>query len=268
MKIPFIILVVLSFSVQAKSPQIIEILQGKKNPDLQIIKYEDGSVVFKENGRVLPPEPIIPVSGPPIRTEKQNQLLITRPISRDYHPSHMSGSSIYTPTVLLNYATAQSVLNDFSRKWVQGSQCYDRAHVWAFEEYQKFGTNLMKAFLFFSDDYIERYKFPWWFHVAPYSYLKLNNELTERILDPMFSQYPLKFKLWTDLFMKNKVPCKEILNYSEYSQSSHGSDCYLLRATMHYWQPQDLEALEDSEIERAGFFNDDIIWAYDHGFKN
>lgn len=266
MKTLILFLLALSLPLSAKPPKIVEILQGKYDSNLKIIKYEDGTVEFKEDERSIES---MKIKSEMVSVDTAvHSKVATRPVTREYSPIHHSGTSIYNPTVLLNYSTAQNVMDEFRKTWVQGSQCYDRAHIWVYEENFKYGTNLMKAFLFFSDDYIERYKFPWWFHIAPYAYLKLNGELTERILDPMFAKYPLKFKLWTDLFMKNKVECKSIEHYSEFSENPHSDDCFIQRTTMHYWQPKDLEALEESGIEKSGFFNLEVQWAYDNAFKN
>jgi Glutaminase len=266
----FSTLVLFTFSLPGSTGKIKEIIHGKYSSHLRILKFQDGTVAYMENGKKLDSMKLVG-EWVSFKTDRQFSLkdiqITPRPLSKDYDPTFETKTAIYHPTVLLNYSVAQKVMDEFRRPWAQGAQCYDRAHVWAFEENKKYGTNLMKAFLFFSDDYIERYRFPWWFHVAPYANLKMNNELTERILDPAFAKYPLKFKLWTDLFMKNKVECASIERYSDYSAGTVTSDCFIHRATMHYWQPKDLEALEDYDSEKNGFFDEEVQWAYDNGFK-
>ncbi len=172
----------------------------------------------------------------------------------------------YQPSILASYSVAQTVLNSFNTSTIEGAQCYDKAHRWVYDEHKAYATKLMKMFLFFSDDYIARYTYPWWFHAAPFAYLRMNNETTERIMDPTFSQYPLKLKIWTDLFMKNKVECKSIDKYSGYSRNPQGGDCFIQRVSMYFWQPKDLEAFENTGALKSNFIPWEIDWAYEHGF--
>ncbi len=170
----------------------------------------------------------------------------------------------YTPTVYPTYGMATDVLNGMRRNWVNGSQCYDRSHVWAFEEATYSQRYLQKAFLFFADSYIQRYNFPWWFHTAPYALVKLNGEIVERIMDPAFTQYPLKFKLWTDKFMRNQAECKVVTKYTDYSEHPGEDDCYVIKKSIFFWQPKDLEAFDRSGVEKKKF----IDWEVNHAYTN
>ncbi len=170
---------------------------------------------------------------------------------------------LYIPTIYSSYDYATDVLAGMKRNWVNTSQCYDRSHVWAYEEAYA-GRNLQKAFLFFSDAYISRNDFPWWFHTAPYALVKLKGETVERIMDPAFTSYPLKFKLWTDMFMNNKVECKLVQKYSDYSTHPGEDDCYMMKTSIYFWQPKDLEAHDKSGVQKSKF----IDWEIKHAYKN
>jgi hypothetical protein len=64
----------------------------------------------------------------------------------------------------------------------------------------------------------------------------MNGFVNERIMDPAFTQYPLKEKLLTDIFIKNKVVCKAIGKYFEYSAHPSEDDCYIMKTSMYFWQ--------------------------------
>jgi hypothetical protein len=94
--------------------------------------------------------------------------------------------------------------------------------------------------------------------------VKLNGETVERVMDPGFNRYPLKFKLWTDLFMKNKAECKLVEKYSDYSTHPGEDDCYMMKTSIYFWQPKDLEAQERSGVVKTKF----IEWEIKHAYKN
>ncbi len=173
----------------------------------------------------------------------------------------------YTPTVYPSYQMAKDVLSGMRRAWSDNSQCYDRSHIWAYEEFNWGRRYLQKAFLFFSDSYIERYNFKWWFHTAPFALINMNGVVAERIMDPAFFQYPLKEKIWTDIFMENKVTCKLIGKYSDYSAHPDQNDCYIMKTSIYFWQPKDLDALERTGIEKKKFIDWEVRHAYENGFN-
>lgn len=172
----------------------------------------------------------------------------------------------FRPTVYASYQAATNALNSFRRDSLKEAQCYDKAHIWTYEENYYHQSRLMKVFLFFSDSYIERYNNPWWFHVAPMGLVKMGSNINERIMDAGFAQFPLKLKLWTDLFMKNKASCKIMEKYSDYSHHPGEDDCYVYKASMFFWQPKDIEALEAGQSAKTQFINWEIRHAYKYGF--
>ena len=172
----------------------------------------------------------------------------------------------FRPTVYASYQDATNALTSFRKDSLRDAQCYDKAHVWAYEENYYHQSRLMKVFLFFSDSYIERYNNPWWFHVAPLGLVKMGSNVNERVMDGGFAQFPLKMKLWTDIFMKNKASCKVMERYSDYSRHPGEDDCYIYKASMYFWQPKDIEALEAGQSAKTQFINWEIRHAYKHGF--
>lgn len=172
----------------------------------------------------------------------------------------------YTPSVLRDYTYATNLLHSFRFPPVKDAQCYDKAHIWTYETEYNYRARLLKAWLFFADHYIERYRYKWWFHVAPLAKVMMRGTVEERILDREFYRHPLKLKLWTDLFMENKATCKEVTSYYDYSQRPGEDDCYVIRSTPYYWQPKDLEARARSGTEKTQYIRWEIIHAYKEGF--
>lgn len=205
--------------------------------DTQVVKYIDGSVEFLVGKHDLPK-----ISQPPE---------IFQPF--DYVPGE--------PSIIPKYSYAQNVMDQFKMGNLGDSQCYDRAHVWTFEALKN-RIVLNKMFIFFADHYIAQYKFPWWFHVAPYALVKVKGEVGDRVMDPIFSTVPLKTKLWTDLLMKNKAECKVITSYSEFSTRPGTEDCFLMKASPYFWQPKDLEEVEKSGNFKKSFIDWEVKWAY------
>ena len=111
------------------------------------------------------------------------------------------------------------------------------------------GNSLMKAFIFFTKRYLREYNFGWWFHVSPY--LLLGDQQT--VLDRTYTKQPLPVKAWTDNFMKNKVTCPEISQYSQYRNNQEKEYCYLRKVSMYYYQPSDIEAADNNGKPKEGW---------------
>ncbi|MES2528706.1 MAG: protein-glutamine glutaminase family protein [Bdellovibrionota bacterium] len=141
-------------------------------------------------------------------------------------------------------------------------QCYNLAHVRAYEMMKYHGVNSQKMFLFFTKSYIRKYRFKWWFHVTPV--VQVKNE--QRILDPEWSKTPLPVKTWTDKYIKTKSSCPVITKYSSYEQNQETSDCYVYPAPMYYWQPLHLIELEESRQEMGSFNMSQVNTAYARDF--
>lgn len=177
-----------------------------------------------------------------------------------------SEKSDYAPTVLTSLLEAQNVFKNLRRGARGSSQCYNRAHVWAYESKKNFNLDSMKVFLFFTSKYIREYDYIWWFHVAPFTYVQENGFKTERVLDLSFTKGPTQMKDWTDKFMENKSVCLPVTRYSEYERNQEKAYCYLYRASMYYVQPLDLEYLETDGTEKAAWLNYELKRAYRNGF--
>ncbi len=274
-----LILLLLPLFISLSHAEIFEVHSIKQrlaDEKAWIIKFNDGRVGFwneDEDPSIQPeklPRAIIQaqLSEENVLSEIMIVGLSIRTTSPDSNKRKIEilPSLPYTPTIYPSYQMATDVLSRMRRNWSDNSQCYDRSHIWAFEEFTWGRRYLQKAFLFFSDSYIERYNFKWWFHTAPFALISMNGAVNERIMDPAFTQYPLKEKLWTDMFMQNKAACRPISKYSDYSGHPGEDDCYIMKTSVYFWQPKDLEALERSGIEKKKFIDWEVKHAYENGF--
>jgi hypothetical protein len=119
----------------------------------------------------------------------------------------------------------KSMLNDGDRR---RSQCFKRAHIWAYDMWSKLGLSTQKVFIFYTQRYIQLEDFEWWFHVAPLVVVRGE----DYVLDGTFMQKPITLKGWKDYFIKSeKVNCPLIENYQEYSKNQWKRLCFLMKTS-------------------------------------
>lgn len=176
-------------------------------------------------------------------------------------PDPRPAPASYTPTDLRSYSEAQSIFSQMRRAQSR-SQCYNRAHIWTYEEFQRSGLRSMKLFMFFTRSYIYQYRYKWWFHVTPMTFVNG----TAMTMDRTFMRRPVDIKTWTDNFIYSKRNCPIINKYSSYSQHQDTEHCYLHPASMFFWQPRDLETHERTGFQKNQFINSEINWAYQDAF--
>lgn len=172
----------------------------------------------------------------------------------------------YEPSVVKG-GTAKGYFNE-SRISRGETQCYNRAHVWAFELWKNHQTKSQKIFLFFSRKYIREHHFGWWFHVAPL--LIVDSWLggkSEKVIDPRYITAPREIDWWIGKFVSGNITCPEIKKYSEYADYPYSEDCYYLKAPMYVYQPLDLEMQEVWGVQKNQFVQLDLEWAYKEAFQ-
>ncbi len=172
----------------------------------------------------------------------------------------------YVPTVV-TLTKAKNMFIRMRRDWKSSGQCFNRAHVWTFEEFQKNQTNLNKVFLFFTSKYIRTYRFGWWFHVTPMTYVGGSGRAYWKMLDRRYTSGPLNSKTWSDIFIKSKKTCKTVKKYSEYRENQRSQDCYFIEAPMYFVVPSDLDRLESLGEERTEYVDVEVDHAYWDAFK-
>lgn len=176
----------------------------------------------------------------------------------------------YTPTILNSDAEAHALFNNVS-EMASGSQCYMRAHLWAYKWSRTRQVNSMKVFLFFTNKFRNENKswgkpYKWWFHVAPFVYVrKPDGSLKEVVLDRQFLDGPVEMQAWTDAFMKtDKVPNPDkCVDLPQYTQDSYFSNpwynhCLLRKEPMYVMQPNDAEAYDKRAVSITNFREIDL----------
>lgn len=171
----------------------------------------------------------------------------------------------YEPSVITS-RSAWKVFRKMRRNHQRDSQCYNRAHVWSFEEHQRSSLNSMKLFLFFTSKYIRTYRYYWWFHVAPMVLVGGHTQSNWRILDRTFTRSPLRTKSWTNIFMRNNAACKIVPKYSDYREHQQDQWCYLIPVSMYFWQPRDIERRDRTGFEKTSFLEWEVDYAYWEAF--
>ncbi len=179
-------------------------------------------------------------------------------------------NSTYNPNELLNSYITNLKTSDETRKFFYSmdknlrgrSQCYNRAHVWSWELNKKFYNNKEiqtgKMWIFFTTKYIKEYNYKWWFHVAPY----INEKGSPIVLDRTFMREPADLKTWTDKFIKSQAPCIEVNRYSDYRDHQKIEDCYIIKTSLFYWQPFQIQNLEAKNEQRKSWQEHELKKAY------
>lgn len=171
----------------------------------------------------------------------------------------------FSSSVVSNLESAQRYFNAMRSKMRGRSQCYNRAHVWAFELYRKYRLKSNKVWIFFTRKYINRYDWKWWFHVSPS--VEVAGQDEEIVLDRKFTNSPLTLTQWKNKFIRNNYNCPLIDRYSQYANDGGGENCFILKSSMYYWQPYNLENLEKGtgEIPNGRWLEYQLDKAYRNG---
>lgn len=172
-------------------------------------------------------------------------------------------SFTYDPTVVSSGTATTRIFRRMRRDYQNDSQCYNRAHVWAWEEFQNSGLKSMKHFLFFTRRYIRNYNYKWWFHVSPSVVVK---GLGIRILDRRYTGGYRTVSSWTRNFVYSRRACPVVNKYYDYRNNQEKEDCYLIPVSMYFWQPRDIERRDRTGFEKTSFIQSEVDYAYWEAF--
>lgn len=172
----------------------------------------------------------------------------------------------YNPTVLSSYAAANTIFRRMNPHYQSDSQCYNRAHVWAYEEWKRSGLMSNKLFIFFTRRYIRNYNYFWWFHAIPATLVKEGASTVMRTLDYRYSGSPLYVRTWSNIFVRSHRNCPFITKYSQYSMNQETQDCYIHPSSMYFWQPRDLDTFERTGYQKTSFIESEVDYAYWEAF--
>lgn len=174
-------------------------------------------------------------------------------------------TELYVPTVIESMDLARTYFHE--AKYVnKESQCFNRAHIWSYEWFNKHGINSNKTWLFFTRRYIRKFKFEWWFHVSPSVTILENGIKKEKIMDVKYGRSPLNLKMWTDIFMRDDANCPKVETYSDYANFPESGSCYTMRTSMFYYQPVDIESKETWGTAKTNWYDIEVKQAYLEAF--
>lgn len=145
------------------------------------------------------------------------------------------------------------------------SQCYNRAHLWSWEmrKFSEGGRKVQpgKMWIYFTKRYISDYKYKWWFHVAPF--VTLNGQ--DMVMDRKFLRTPVTRRAWSDFFIQPRTHCPLITRYSQYANNPYQGNCFLMRTSVHYHQPYQIENLELGHPVQRNWVEWELKIAYKDG---
>jgi hypothetical protein len=155
-----------------------------------------------------------------------------------------------------------AVFKRMRRDYQNESQCYNRAHIWAYEEFQKTGLKSMKLFMFFTSRYIRNYRYKWWFHVSPMTV----SSQGDRVIDRRYTSGARTKDNWTKNFIYSGRKCPVVNRYADYRNNQQKEDCYLIPVSMYFWQPRDIETRDRTGYEKTSFKKSEVDHAYWEAF--
>lgn len=266
-------ILLMSFSTHADRfrSKIHSIDKAQKKTDPHLILMENGRVIFLKYGdesnlksfeNSLEKKDTLEVE-----LDEENQFLSGETVEPEYpyNPQTENSESrefSYDPSIVSD-SDATSIFHRMRRDYQNYSQCYNRAHIWAWEEYQKSGLKSVKHFLFFTRRYIRNYRYKWWFHVSP---SVIVSGLGERILDRRYTSEHRSVSDWTKSFIYSGRSCPVVHKYYDYRNNQESEDCYLIPVSMYFWQPRDIELRDRTGYEKTQFYRSEIDHAYWEAF--
>lgn len=242
-----------------------------KGGDFHLMRFENGRVVFlrAKDAHRLSYIKSTETHSFEVTSDSQNFLLRLKLANSS--KSHLDEEKVretvepYNPSILKDSKSSIDIFSKMRGDFTSYGECFNRAHVWVYEEHLRSRLNLMKIFMFFTERYIRKYKFKWWFHVTPMVYVKNKKNVTT--LDRRYTSAPRQVKTWADIFVKSKNTCKVIQRFDEYWLNQSSQDCYHIYTSMYYVIPRDIEKRDLTGREKVEFIQKEINRAYKNAFK-
>jgi hypothetical protein len=191
---------------------------------------------------------------------------IDPPEQKNFRTNLLQEENVFSPSIIKNLDVARSYFYDARPNIKEESQCFNRAHVWAYEWRIKHNLYSSKIWLFFTRKFIRKYKFEWWFHVSPMIHVVIDDQVKERVLDIKYARGPLKQKDWTDIFMRDKANCPVIQKYSDQANFPESGSCFVMKSSMYYYRPLDLERKETFREEKTKWVENEVKEAFLEAF--
>lgn len=268
MKFFMLSLLFLTFSAKAR---IIEDTIHSVDPGSEgeetLILLEGGEVVYTKDKDISAKS----LEGERVRidVDKKHNLRSISSLPVEEFPDQTEPfTSMESPTVFENYNAALGSFRKMNTSWYNKSECTDRAQIWTYEAWKREGVVSQKIFMFFTNTYIRRYRYHWWFHVTPTALVQTGVSedgspvIEEMMMDRRYSRGPLKRKTWSDIFIRSKRSCP-ITTYRYYRQNKYGEEhCFHVKSAMYYRLPLHVRALEDEGRVKTRFSTSEVNFSY------
>lgn len=269
MKNLFLLLMAASVSDLAQAETIrskITSIDPGKGQEETLVKLENGRVIFVEvEDKPLFQNKSLINSDVEIEADDEGTLKSIQSMPSEEENDQVEAPTAMSvePTVLPSLAAASTIFSGMNRSYYNKTECTDRAQIWAYEEWRKSALISKKVFLFFTNTYIRRYRYHWWFHVSPYVMVNTGAEAPEvRVMDRRYTSGPRMMKTWTDIFIRSKQTCAES-TYRHYRSNRNGpAHCFIVKSDMYYRLPLHVRNLEDSGIVKTQFSKSEINFSY------
>jgi hypothetical protein len=234
-----------------------------------IIRFENGRVAFLDFQKVdLAADEFVEAQIDD-RSSLQSLKSLAPPEMRAFKNFHFQPEEttppVFEPTVVQGLEEAKKIFHRSNPQYKRISECTDRAHIWAHEEFKLSGTKSRKVFVFFTASYINSVRFKWWFHVAPL-YTVNAGGLKELVMDYRFTDRPMTVKEWTDQFVYTKRDCKVTTKFSEYDVNPQTENCYLIFESMHYKLPGEIHEQETAGRYKTVTTESELKAVYNYAF--
>ncbi len=235
-----------------------------ENGEEHLVYLENGRVVFIDPDQFHEDE-FQPGMRAEFSIDEKSRLEEMDPVE-ELAPKTQNYSSEITaeeePTILGSYSEAQAIFRLMNRNYYNKSECTDRAHVWSYEEWKRQGLISRKVFMFFTNTYIRRYNYGWWFHVSPYTLVKNGDKTTEYVMDRRFNSSPRTMKSWSDGFIYSRKECP-VTTYHNYRANNNGPEhCYHVKSHMYNRLPLHVEGEERGRSPKTQFSSSEVNYSY------
>jgi hypothetical protein len=232
-------------------------------------KNGEDHLVYLTNGRVLffDQSEVLPKVGTVVEVDFTDDNQVNAISSLPSQPLPLIESEYFRRgiddgTVLNSYTDANAVFRGMNRSWRNNTECTDRAHIWSYEEWRRRGLISRKVFLFFTNTYIRRYNYHWWFHVSPYTLVNSSNGIVEYVLDRRYTSTPRTMKSWTDLFIRSRRNCP-VTTYRHYRENKNSVEhCFAVKSNMYNRLPYHVRMEEDSGRTQSRFNMSEVNFSY------
>lgn len=197
----FILIIMSQLAFAEHFKDTVDSIDFGENNQEHILKFTNGRAAFLPNHALDSLKENESLIGQylEIETDEDNTVIFldTLPLEEAPKTDLPKMSKIpekMVPTVIPNWNVALKIWQGMNRSYKQVTECTDRAHVWAYEEWKKNDLYSQKSFLFFTNTYIRAYRYNWWFHVSPYALIRENGQDVEHIFDRRYASIPRHLK--------------------------------------------------------------------------